>query len=236
LRARHPVHGIIERAGLLPPSGDPLYQPLTRFVLRRAMADWHSLADQGQPLRLSVNVPASVMHAPDFIGMVRECLPNDRRFPGLILELTEDEVIREPEWIWELAAQLKLYKTAISIDDFGTAYSSLARLRDLPCVEVKLDCSFVAGCASEPHKKALCQTVVDLAHSIGAVACAEGVETPEDLRALMAMGCDLAQGFLFAKPMARDDLVRSLMARAAKANPNEAASIRSGVAVPAHAG
>jgi EAL domain-containing protein (putative c-di-GMP-specific phosphodiesterase class I)/ActR/RegA family two-component response regulator len=235
VRARHPELGIVLPIDLLPSAGDPLYQPLTRFVIRRAMADWLVLADQGHVLRLAVNVPASVMHAPDFIGMVRQLLPPDRRFPGLILELTEDEVMREPEWIWELAAQLKLNKVAISIDDFGTAYSSLARLRDLPCVELKLDLSFVANCSSDPHKKALCQTVVDLAHSFGAVACAEGVETPDDLRVLMAMGCDLAQGYLFAKPMPRDDFVRSLMVRAAKASPNEAVSDPSGAAQAANA-
>jgi EAL domain-containing protein (putative c-di-GMP-specific phosphodiesterase class I) len=200
------------------------------------MTDWYFLADQGLPLRLAVNVPASVMHAPEFIGMVRELVPSDRRFPGLILELTEDEVIRDPEWLWELAAQLKLYKVAIAIDDFGTAYSSLARLRDLPCVEVKLDRSFVTNCSSDPQKKALSHTVIDLAHSFGAVACAEGVESKEDLRALIAMGCDIAQGYLFAKPMPREDLVRHLQARGAKAAPDGAGgkARQDGAAEPAH--
>jgi EAL domain-containing protein (putative c-di-GMP-specific phosphodiesterase class I) len=74
-------------------------------------------------------------------------------------------------------------------------------LNDLPFAEVKIDRSFVAGCAANELKRSLCQTVIDLAHRFDATACAEGIETVEDLRAIMAMGCDSAQGYLLAKPM-----------------------------------
>jgi diguanylate cyclase (GGDEF)-like protein len=201
VRARHPVNGLITPAHFLPPAGDPAYEPLSRFVIARTMTDWQRFADQGLHLRLSVNVPASVMHAQNFIPMLRSLLPAHPAFPGLILEITEDEVIRDPKWARETATQLKLYNVGISIDDFGSAYASLSRLSDLPVVEVKIDRSFVAGCSADRLKQGLCQTVVDLAHRFGATACAEGVETREDLHALMAMQCDSAQGFLFAKPM-----------------------------------
>jgi EAL domain-containing protein (putative c-di-GMP-specific phosphodiesterase class I) len=108
----------------------------------------------------------------------------------------------------------------LSIDDFGSGYASLSRLNDLPFAEVKIDRSFVSGCATNALKHSLCQTVVDLAHRFGATACAEGVEQIEDLRALMAMKCDTAQGYLFAKPMpaasitaaALDGMTRSIEA------------------------
>jgi EAL domain-containing protein (putative c-di-GMP-specific phosphodiesterase class I) len=172
------------------------------------------------------------MHAPDFISIVRRILPRDATFPGLIIELTEDDVIRDAEWVCELATQLKLYNIGISIDDFGNAYSSLARLRDLPCVEVKLDTGFVANCSTDETKKALCQTVIELAHRFKVLCCAEGVEKPSDLMTLVTMGCDLAQGFLFAKPQPRDDFIKILLAR--QAQPKAAAAEPSGAAALAH--
>jgi EAL domain-containing protein (putative c-di-GMP-specific phosphodiesterase class I) len=110
-------------------------------------------------------------------------------------------------------AQLKLHNTTISIDDFGSAHSSLARVKDLPFSEIKLDRSFVTGCASDPLKRGLCQTVVDLAHRFQASTCAEGIETIEDLRCLVSIGFDSGQGYLFAKPMPMDDFLNSLQSR-----------------------
>jgi EAL domain-containing protein (putative c-di-GMP-specific phosphodiesterase class I)/CheY-like chemotaxis protein len=213
VRARHPKHGVVAPAEFLPPAGDPLYHPLSSFVLRCAMADWAIFADHGAALRLSVNSPVSVLHAPDFISLIRRSLPDDGRFPGLILEVTEDEIIRDAGWMHEVAAQLRLYNVSLSIDDFGSAYASLARLRDLPFVEIKLDRGFVASCADNPLNRGVCATVIDLAHRFQASLCAEGVETEENLHCLMAMGCDTAQGYLFAKPMPRDTFVQLLGAQ-----------------------
>lgn len=83
VRARHPEHGIILPDALLPPAGDPLYRPLSRFVLRRAMADWQDFADRNAELKLSVNIPASVLNAPDFISILREYLPTSNTFTSL---------------------------------------------------------------------------------------------------------------------------------------------------------
>jgi EAL domain-containing protein (putative c-di-GMP-specific phosphodiesterase class I) len=186
VRARHPVHGIIEPARLLPAAGDPAYWTLSRFVIERAMADWAAFARQGLHPILSVNAPVSVISMPAFIALVRSVLPSDPAFPGLIVEVTEDEVIHDSAWVREIANQLKLYNVGISIDDFGSASASLSRLNDLPFTEVKIDRSFVLGCSSNHLKRSVCQTVVDLAHRFGATVCAEGVETVEDLRGLIA--------------------------------------------------
>ena len=200
LRARHPEHGIISPERFLPPSVDPQLLPLTRFVIEQALADWNYFARHGVLLKLAVNVPVSVMRAPDFITMVRQSLPKDPKFPGLIIEVTEDEAIREPEWIQEIGAQLKLYEVLLSIDDFGCGYSSLSRLRELPCAEVKLDRSFITNCSTDDGKQSLCKAAIELAHKFGATVCAEGVENIQDLRTLIALQCDTAQGFLFARP------------------------------------
>ena len=216
LRARHPVHEILTPAALIPPAGSVLHQPLAKFVIRRTMQDWRFFAGCGMPLKLSINLPVSVINAPDFMSGLREQLPTDTQFPGLIIEVTEDEVIRDLQWIREVSTQLKLYDVGISIDDFGTAHSSLSRLLELPCVELKLDRSFVANCAFEPLKYAVCQTVVDLAHRVGSRVCAEGVEKVEDLMAVIRMGCDTAQGYIFAKAMPPGSFATDIIARRAE--------------------
>jgi EAL domain-containing protein (putative c-di-GMP-specific phosphodiesterase class I)/ActR/RegA family two-component response regulator len=216
LRARHPVHEILTPAALIPPAGSVLHQPLAKFVIRRTMQDWRFFAGCGMPLKLSINMPVSVINAPDFMSDLREQLPTDTQFPGLVIEVTEDEVIRDLQWIREVSTQLKLYDVGISIDDFGTAHSSLSRLLELPCVELKLDRSFVANCAFEPLKYAVCQTVVDLAHRVGSRVCAEGVEKVEDLMAVIRMGCDTAQGYIFAKAMPPGSFATDIIARRAE--------------------
>jgi EAL domain-containing protein (putative c-di-GMP-specific phosphodiesterase class I) len=219
LRARHPKFGLVSPANLLPPAGDPAHHALSRFVIRRAMTDWERFADHNILLKLAVNVPVSVISTSEFIPLVRQLLPVARAFPGLIVEVTEDEVIRDAALIREIATQLKLYNAWVSIDDFGAGHSSLARLIDMPCSEVKLDIQFVANCAADPLKQAVCASVVDLAHRFGASVCAEGVERAEDLRCLLEMGCDTAQGFLFAKPMAPEQLLKMLVTRGGRDAP-----------------
>ena len=213
IRARHPSHGVIGPADLLPPPGDPLYLPLSTFILRSVMRDWRLFAQRGYPLKLAINVPASVIAMRSFVNEVRQSVSYERNFPGLIIEITEDEVIADLEGIGEVVAQLSLHNTTISIDDFGTAHSSLARVKDLHFSEIKLDRSFVMGCASDPLKRGLCQTVVDLARRFRASTCAEGIETIDDLRCLVSMGFDSGQGYLFAKPMPRDEFFNSLQSR-----------------------
>ena len=219
IRLRHPKHGIIQPAAFLPPPGDPLYQPLTDFVVRRSLADWSSFAAWPSigggwtTNRLAINVPASILQSSEFVNNVRRHLPAHPQFPGLIVEITESEAVSDPEFAREVAIQLKLYNVHVSIDDFGAGYSLLARLNELPFAELKLDRSFVDGCSTDEHKRAMCQTVVDLAHRSRLMAVAEGVETADDLQTLIGMGYDMAQGYFFAKPMKREEFVQMLVSR-----------------------
>ncbi len=217
LRLRHPERGVLLPSEFLPPPGDPLYMPLTDFVVRRALADWSLLAAGGITNRLAINVPASVLQSPDFVANLRRHLPTNEKFPGLIVEITEDEAISDPDFAREVAVQLKLYNIHIAIDDFGAGYSSLARLRELPFAELKLDRKFVSGCAVDDVKQQMCRNVLELAHRSNILAVAEGVETPSDLKVLIDLGYDIGQGFLFAKAMERSDFSRAVTARALNA-------------------
>src|SRR4029079_15644459 len=104
-------------------------------------------------------------------------------------------------WATDMPPQLRIYVISLSIDDFGEGYSSFARLRELPFAELKLDASFVKNCSRDNNNADICQAVIELAHSFGAVAVAEGLENRADVPAIQQMGCDLGQGFTFARPM-----------------------------------
>src|SRR5690606_37030471 len=112
--------------------------------------------------------------------------------------------------IHEIAVQLKLYGISLSIDDFGSGYSHLARLKEIPFTELKIDRSLVANCDEDRQTASLCRTAIELAHKFGSVAVAEGVERTSEVRALQEMGCNVGQGFLFAKATPRDKLIESM--------------------------
>lgn len=207
IRMDEPTLGTILPGAFLPPAGSPSFGPLSEFVMTRVMADWRTFADRGLPLKLAVNMPVSIIARPDFVAVLRDLLPTDPAFPGLIIEVTEDEVIADRALIMEVATQLALYNVHLSIDDVGTANSGFSRFLDLAFVEAKIDRRYVDGCAGDTAKQALCRSVIGLAHQFNATACAEGIENAADLAAVTAMGCDTAQGFHLARPMPPDALV-----------------------------
>jgi EAL domain-containing protein (putative c-di-GMP-specific phosphodiesterase class I)/ActR/RegA family two-component response regulator len=214
IRLRHPTEGLVLPERFLPTPGDPLYYALSDYVVARSMKDWMVFARHRMLNRLAINVPASVLQRPSFVANVRRHLPTHPKFPGLIVEITEDEAISDPEMAHEIAVQLKLYDVHVSIDDFGAGYSSLQRLNELPFAEIKLDRSYVTGVADDRQKRAMCEAVIDLAQRFDIVAVAEGVETTDDLRVVMEIGYPVAQGFLFARPMQSEKFVDLLSARA----------------------
>ena len=235
IRVRHPDHGVIEPAEFLPPAGDTLYGPLSSFVVRRTMADWALFAKEGFPLKLSVNVPASILGAPAFMDIARRMIPRGPSFPGVIIEVTEDEFVLDPKSMREVATQLKLYNAWISIDDFGKAYASLSRLTDLPFVELKLDRSFVSNCGSDRLKYALCETAVDLARRFGASICAEGVETADELRCVTRLGFNSAQGYFLARPLPADRFLASLLSENGRSEASTKSPAVEGILVSAKA-
>jgi len=211
IRARHPVHGVLSPASFLPGAEESALLELTEFVVAQALRDWHVLARSGHPMPLAVNAPVNALTKISIGSLVKEHGPKSPRWPGLILEVTEDQIVSDIPLVQEIATQLSLYKVGLAIDDFGTGYSSFARLREFPFCELKLDRSFVHHCASDPTNQSICETVIDLAHRFGTKAVAEGIETRAELQALHKMGCDVGQGFLLAKPMPKEELSNLLL-------------------------
>ena len=208
IRLRHPTRGVLRPADFLPPSGDPLHHPLADYVIRRALTDWQFFVANQVTTKLAINMPISIFETPTFVSNLRRYLPGKPDFPGLIIELTEDEVISDPDLAREIAVQLKLYNIAVAIDDFGRGYATLEQAQKLPFGELKIDRSEVDGCSQSAHRYRECRGIVELAHRLDMIAVAEGVESERDLEALTQMGCDAAQGLALAPPMSRDDFTQ----------------------------
>jgi EAL domain-containing protein (putative c-di-GMP-specific phosphodiesterase class I) len=216
VRGNHPELGIIPPGAFLPTASEESMLKLSEKIILTALADWTRFSEQGFSLKIALNVPVAALVKLPISAMVRENRPKSDRWPGLILEVTEDQIVRDIPLAHEIATQLKIYDIVLAIDDFGTGYSHLARLRELPFGELKLDRNLVANCGDDSTSAALCQTSIDLAHRFGSIAVAEGIEKNSELETLLKMRCDLGQGFLFAPPLPLDRFVGLLKQRAQK--------------------
>lgn len=224
-RINHPHHGVFSPNAFIPNADKRSLFRLTELALREALRAGVEYAEAGFNLRLSVNVPVSALMQLNVPPIVRDYHRDRAGWPGLILEVTEDQMLDDPAAVREIAIQLMLWGVLVSIDDFGHAYSSMARMKSLPVAELKIDPSFTSNCAADRPNAALCQTIIDLGHRFGCAVCAEGIETADELRALHAMGCDFGQGFLLAAPMPKTRFLQSLRQRTRQARPGA----RSGV-------
>jgi len=218
-RCRHPELGVIPPGAFLPDADEESLRRLSTLALTGALKDWGKFAAAGFPLKLAVNVTVNDLLKLPIHALVRERRPADRRWPGLILEVTEDQAVRDIALAQEVATQLRIYDITLALDDFGSGYSHLARLKELPFSEVKLDRNMVANCGEDSQNASLCQTGIDLAHHFGATVVAEGIEKRSELQALTKMGCDVGQGYLFAPPMPQDRLIALLQELAQKLAP-----------------
>jgi EAL domain-containing protein (putative c-di-GMP-specific phosphodiesterase class I)/CheY-like chemotaxis protein len=212
-RVRHPEHGLVAPKAFLTNAPQSDLVELAAVSIMTALREWSIFLESGVNLKLAVNMSAGVLAKLPVASLIRTYRPKNEGWPGLILELTEDEALEDIEAIREIATQLSLYKVSLSIDDFGSGYSSLKRLQDLPFSELKLDRCFVSNCADNAQNAKICETVISLGHEFGITVTAEGIEKTADLLALRKMGCDLGQGFLFSPAVERGDLIAAARGR-----------------------
>ncbi len=170
-------------------------------------------------VKLAVNVPVSALVKLPIPTMLREERPQSANWPGLIMEVTEDEIIHDLKIANEVADALRAYNCTLALDDFGAGYSSLARLRQLPFSELKIDRSYVTNCHTDRINAGLCETIVELGKRFGLKTVAEGIETTHESHKLQGIGCDVGQGYLFAKPMAKAQLIGIMRRRLMPASP-----------------
>jgi len=215
VRWRHPERGLVPPAEFIPVCEDSgLIVPLGRWVLREAARQRARLAAAGWPaLGIAVNVSALQFRSGELLQEIPALVREFELPPGFLeLELTESLVMDDPEAVIETMRALRAQGARIAIDDFGTGYSSMAYLHRLPVDKLKIDRSFVNGVEADPHNAAICESILSLARSFGLDVTAEGVETQEQLQWLRAHGCDLAQGYLLARPQPFEQMLAGLSA------------------------
>jgi EAL domain-containing protein (putative c-di-GMP-specific phosphodiesterase class I) len=220
VRWAHPVRGIVEphsfvslaeEAGLIVPIGMSVLQQAARDCVR-----WRRLHPD-QSLTVSANLSAHQLRSPGLVDQVRTALEVHGLEPGcLCLELTETVLLEDVDRHIRALLELRALGVRLAIDDFGTGFSSLTYLKRFPVDIVKIDRSFVAGLGIDPCDTAIVRSVIDLAHALRLVVVAEGVERPDQLDALRALGCDVAQGYLFSRPQPPEELTAWLAQRVAE--------------------
>ena len=213
VRARHPTRGVIPPGLFLPGASEQDMLELTERVILTALGDWEDFAEYSAPIKLAVNVPVSALVQLPIPRMLREARPRSANWPGLILEVTEDQIVNDLDLANDVAEALRELKCELAVDDFGAGYSSLVRLKQLPFSELKIDRSYVANCNEDHFNAGLCETIVELGRRFGLRTVAEGIETTHESHKLQAIGCQVGQGYLFAKPMPKADFLARLRAR-----------------------
>ncbi|HEY8719053.1 putative bifunctional diguanylate cyclase/phosphodiesterase [Pengzhenrongella sp.] len=203
VRWKHPERGLVFPDEFIPLAEHTgLIGPLTAQVLAAALSQIRTWSDAGTPLTVSVNLSARNLLDEALPGLVASLLDAHGVAPGLLeLEVTETAIMTEPVRALRLLDQLTRLGIRISIDDFGAGYTSLGQLKTMPVSELKIDRSFVMTMTEDPSNALIVRSIVDLGHNLGLTLVAEGVETAGALDALAAFGCDVAQGYLFSRPL-----------------------------------
>jgi diguanylate cyclase (GGDEF)-like protein len=218
VRWQHPTLGLISPSEFIPLAEDTgLIVPIGEWVLRTACLQGRRWRDQGfAPVPIAVNISARQFHDQDLaqtvIGIVEETGLSPRY---LELELTESSIMQDAEFAARMLSRLKHMGISISIDDFGTGFSSLASLKRLPIDALKIDQSFVREAPSDPDDTALVMAIITLGHNLRLKVIAEGVETEEQLKFLQLLRCDEIQGNFFSKPLSAEKFMALFDPRAA---------------------
>lgn len=216
VRWRHPTMGMIPPSDFIPLAEETgLIFPLGDWVLREAclhIKQWNTGVTF--PVKISVNISARQFGEPDFICKVDKILHETGINPAdLEMEITESAIIENVEEAIKTLTKLKKRGIKLAIDDFGTGYSSLSYLQNFPITHLKIDRSFVKGVCSNEQSAKIASSIIALAQAMHLEVIAEGVETEEQMAFLKARGCNVAQGFLFGKPIPSTEFEQTFLSR-----------------------
>ncbi len=214
-RARHPEHGVLPPSAFMPGADEATLLALAEQTLVRVLKAGLNFSQLGVNLRIAVNMNMDALVTVPVTKIVSTYRPQANGWAGLIIDVTEEQIISNIEHASEIAKKFQEFNIKLAIDDFGRGVSSLMKVKDIPFAEMKLDRVFVTDCSADKVNASICKTVIDMAHSFGALAVGIGVEKASDVTALAGMGCDLGQGFLLGQPMAEERFVALLKQRVA---------------------
>jgi EAL domain-containing protein (putative c-di-GMP-specific phosphodiesterase class I) len=209
IRWEHPERGLLA-AGEFIAEGERggLTQELRRFVVSTAARQWQVWCARGLDLELAINLSSLDLLDPALPDEIEDAASRNGIPPwNLVLEVTERSLIGDERRARQVVEQFSRIGVRLSIDDFGTGYSSLASLRSFPIHQVKLDRSLLADVPGDEAAEAIVGGSVEIAHGLGALVVAEGIETHQQWRFASAVGCDIAQGYLIGKPAPPEELM-----------------------------
>ncbi|MGV3758581.1 MAG: putative bifunctional diguanylate cyclase/phosphodiesterase [Actinomycetota bacterium] len=225
VRWEHPERGLVTPDQFIPLAEETgLIVPLGAALLDQAAAQARRWADIGFGLPVGVNTSIVQLADAAFPDLVGAALARHRLDPSLlVIEVTETSVMEHLDAVHTVLERIAALGVRITVDDFGTGYSSIARMRDLPVVSVKVDRAFTRDLGADPKAATVLSAITDLAHALDLAVVAEGVETAAALDVVRAQGCDVAQGYLLARPAPAgsiEQLLRSPPPTRAGAAPN----------------
>ena len=219
VRWERPGHGLVPPLDFIPLAEETgLILPIGEWVLDEAcrqVAVWNDTFVDRAPVHMSVNVSGRQLNQANLRSCVERAVQRAGIDPSwLTLELTESILLDDADWALTQLESVKRLGVRVAIDDFGTGYSALAYLRQFPIDIVKIDRSFISDLGALDSGTTVVAAVIALSHALGHVVVAEGVETVDQLRTLRGLGCDSAQGYLFAKPLPTATATALLRSRA----------------------
>jgi diguanylate cyclase (GGDEF)-like protein len=223
VRWQHKQFGLLTPAEFIELSElSGLIQPLTRYVLEHGIAQAAAWRAEGFDIAVAINLSVRNFFdqgLPAFIAglLERHHLPGQ----SLVLEITEREVMSDRALARSALSSFRALGVKISVDDFGTGFSSLSQLQQLPIDEIKIDASFVKTMLTNQQDAVIVKSIIDLGHNLGLEVVAEGAETPEDLIALREMGADRVQGYVISRPIPAEEFTTWLRKLSGRANPND---------------
>jgi len=212
-RARHPQHGVLLPGAFMPGAPEASVIRLSELALASALKTGVIFSKLGVNIPLSVNIqPATLVKLP-IEEIVMAHRPSPEKWPGLIIDLREEHIITDLALACDISKRLEPCNVRLAIDEFGGGYSALARLGEMPFVELKLASKFITDCGIDKVNMPQCKSVIDLAHNYRRSAVAMGIEKAADAMALASMGCDFGQGFLLGQPMPEERFIALLRQR-----------------------
>jgi diguanylate cyclase (GGDEF)-like protein len=208
VRWQHPTRGLVPPAEFIPFAEQTGYiRVITQWVVARAVAQCAAWRRDGLPMHVSINLSARDLIDEDLPDRIAALLAGERCDPPwLSFEITESAILEDRARAVGNLERLRALGCTLAIDDYGTGYASLAYLRSLPVQELKIDKSFVMRLASDASDEIIVRSTIELAHNMGLVVVAEGVEDEAAVSRLRTLGCDMMQGYWLSRPLAEDQV------------------------------
>ncbi|MCA1326111.1 sensor domain-containing phosphodiesterase [Herbaspirillum sp. alder98] len=207
IRWRHPIHGDVSPALFIPlTEKTALIRHVTCWALREGIRQAAAWVQRGRPVRVAINVSARDFENDDLINHLRTLLAQHRIPAGLIeIEFTESAISKDPQNLREKILEIKKLGVEVAIDDFGSGFSNLSYLKQIPADYMKIDQSFIRNLETDHADQMIVPSIINLGQKLGFTIIAEGIETERTCKLLKHLGCDQGQGYAIARPMTAQD-------------------------------